>query len=161
MQTSTVPQLPNWQVLHPLRERESIPMLVAFSDHADGTGTTFHFLSLSLSTGLWKGNHNFESNSNFLASILTLYLWHKIIFFPPLTLCWKVSLPRTLVCNTLLALSRGVLKTGKLNENTMFIPSELWVSGIAPHLYGSFNQFYISYLSIYLIHPYTLFIHIS
>lgn len=54
-------------------------MLVALSDYADGTGTTFHLLSLS-QEDCEREIHNFKSNSNFLASIPTSYLWHKVIF---------------------------------------------------------------------------------
>lgn len=96
--------------------------------------------------------HNSESKQGL--SDLQLYILFMAlsnVFFPPLTLClgdintWEILVPELL-----LARYRGVLKILNLGENTMFSPAQLGVSGITPHLFGSFNP--NSYLQFVFIH---------
>lgn len=150
MHTSPVTQMPSWQVLHSLRGRESVPVFVALSDRGDSTGTKSHFLALSGVQDCRREIPHFESEQ-WLSDLRYHILFMALSkFFPPTysLLGWCYYL-KSQVFKALLAHSRGVLKTVKLSENTVFSPAELWVSRIT-HLYESFNP--NSYLHFLFIH---------
>lgn len=108
MHTSTVTQMPSWQVLHSLRERESAPMPVAFSVHT----VIRHRHQISLSSSLNRtGKGKFpilNQNNAFLTSNPKSYLWHQVNF-PPHTysLLGRYLYLKILVSKTCLPVPEG------------------------------------------------------